>query len=259
MPSGETIPKSGTEACQTNAAGGRSYFLPEKPDVNTISAALHQDAGVPPVVEVLEGETDNWLHVLHRVKDGKDIFLICNQDHENKAKTFRLKITAKGVPEIWDAMRNEITSVAFERRGNSVQFNLVLEPMESVLLVFNPNRRDLPARIEGDVVRGGTSLSVNSDPAPVVAKGKVANAFSGTCHLPASVNLTATRVFLEMDELTPEAAARVTINGKDAGGFIGRPFRLDVTRHLKRGANTIKIEPFAPKSVRLVVLADEQQ
>ena len=91
-------PQVGTEACQTNAAGGRSYFLPEKPDVNTISAALHQDAGVPPVMEVLEGETDNWLHVLHRVKDEKDIFLICNQDHENKAKTFRLKVTAKGVP-----------------------------------------------------------------------------------------------------------------------------------------------------------------
>jgi hypothetical protein len=62
-----------------------------------------------------------------------------------------------------------------------------------------------------------------------------------------------------MDELTPEAAARVTINGKDAGGFIGRPFRLDVTRHLNRGANTIKIDPFAPKSVRLVVLADEER
>jgi len=83
-------PQPGTTACRTNAAGGRSYFLPEKPDAGDISAALHQDAGIPPVVEVLEGETDNWLHVLHRVKDGNDVFLICNQDHVNDAKTFRL-------------------------------------------------------------------------------------------------------------------------------------------------------------------------
>ena len=59
---------------------------------------------------------------------------------------------------------------------------------------------------------------------------------------------------LEMEELEPEEAARVTINGNYAGGFIGKPFRLDVTKYLKHGVNTVKIEPFAPKSVRLVVL-----
>ena len=49
-----------------------------------------------------------------------------------------------------------------------------------------------------------------------------------------------------MDDVAPEAAARVTVNGKDAGGFIGRPLRLDVTRLLQPGTNTIRIEPFAP-------------
>jgi hypothetical protein len=58
-----------------------------------------------------------------------------------------------------------------------------------------------------------------------------------------------------MDEIAPEEAARVTVNGSDAGGFIGRPFRLDVTRHLKHGVNAVKIEPFAPKSVRLIMLS----
>ena len=56
-----------------------------------------------------------------------------------------------------------------------------------------------------------------------------------------------------MDDLSPEAAARVTVNGQDAGGFIGRPLRLDVTRLIKHGSNTILIEPFAPHSARLVV------
>ena len=76
--------------------------------------------------------------------------------------------------------------------------------------------------------------------------------------MPISVNLSNARVLLELDELMPEEAARVTINGNYAGGFIGKPFRLDVTRHLRHGANTVKIEPFASKSVRLVVLGREE-
>ncbi len=58
---------------------------------------------------------------------------------------------------------------------------------------------------------------------------------------------------LELDDLSPEAAARVTVNGQYAGGFIGRPFRLDVTRLLRTGPNTIRIEPFAPRTAQLVV------
>jgi hypothetical protein len=54
------------------------------------------------------------------------------------------------------------------------------------------------------------------------------------------------------------AAMVSAINGHDAGGFIGRPFWLDVIRSLKHGVNTVKIEPFAPKSVRLVILGEKK-
>ena len=163
-------------------------------------------------------------------------------------------------------MRNEITSIAFNRTGDSVDFNLTLEPAESVLLVFNPKKRDLPVAITADDIRAGQIISVirQSEPAPSKPKLKPAkritlspvkaDPFSGKCNVPADVDIGKSRVIIEMDELTPEEAARITINGSYAGGFIGRPFRLDVTGHLKHGVNTIKIEPFAPKSVRLVVL-----
>jgi len=67
------------------------------------------------------------------------------------------------------------------------------------------------------------------------------------------VKLDQVRVFIEMDELTPEEAARVTINGQYAGGFIGKPFRLEVTPHLVAGQNKVIIEPFAPKNAVLMV------
>ena len=53
-----------------------------------------------------------------------------------------------------------------------------------------------------------------------------------------------------MDDLPDEAAA-VTVNGQRAGGLIGRPLRLDITRYLKTGENSIVIEPLAPKAARL--------
>jgi hypothetical protein len=78
-----------------------------------------------------------------------------------------------------------------------------------------------------------------------------ADPFTGACEIPASVDLAKSRIYLELDALAPEAAARVTVNGAYAGGFIDKPLRLDVTRHVKAGKNTIVIEPFAPKSAQL--------
>jgi hypothetical protein len=79
-----------------------------------------------------------------------------------------------------------------------------------------------------------------------------ADPFLGHCEV-ATADLKNSRVYLELGALAPETAARVAVNGNDAGGFISKPARLDVSRFLKPGANTLHIAPFAPSSVRLVV------
>jgi hypothetical protein len=140
-------PKPGLTACKTNAAGGRSYLMPEKPSAQDVWQVVAQDAGVRPTLEVLKGETSNWLHALHRVKEGRDLFLIVNQNHQGAARTFRLRFKAQGFPEIWDALRNEIASVPFERKGDTVELDLTLEPLESAVVVFQPEKRPLPARL----------------------------------------------------------------------------------------------------------------
>jgi hypothetical protein len=80
-----------------------------------------------------------------------------------------------------------------------------------------------------------------------------ADPFVGHCSWPESLDLKRSRVYLEMSAPAPEAAARVTINGYDAGGVIGAPFRLEVARFLRPGKNTVRIEPFAPAEARLIV------
>ncbi len=430
----------GLKVCKTSPAGGRSYLLPEQPTPEELQQVLAGDAGIRPALEVVQGKTDGWLHVLHRVKAGRDVFLVCNQDHQGGAKDFRFRITAEGVPECWDAMRCERTAVPFRRDGAAVEVDLALEPSESALIVFAPEKRPLPMRLTGaakparepiplvrvpaqepaaapeieeekpedtkgldgcvwvwypegdpaasappgtryfrktfaladgrirkatffitcdndftlfvngaeagasdagadnwralkkvDVTKSlraganqvairavnttdqpspagligrlvveferGEPLRVAIDPTWKAAKveqpgwqqagfddsawaaakaliafgqgpwGRLGGAgggitrspvaaadpFVGRCELPPDLDLARSRVFLVADALAPEEAARVTVNGAPAGGFIGRPFRLDITAHLKPGANSVRIEPFAPKSARLVV------
>jgi hypothetical protein len=277
-------PVAGSKACQTNPQGGRAYFLPEKPTVAEITAALTQDAGIATTLQVVKGDTGNWLHVLHRVKADCDTFLVCNQNHTGDVRSLTFRIDAAGEPECWDALRNELTSLPYKRLGpKQVEVDLSLEPSESVVLVFQKEKRQLPRRLDGTlkplcepirVVRGETPASLIIPSAPVeppavtnsvTANGKPAkkkrvavspvksDPFVGVCDLPATVKLDQSRVFIEMDELKPEEAARVTINGKYAGGFIGKPFRLEVTQHLVAGQNKVIIEPFAPKNVVFTV------
>ena len=439
--------KPGLAACQTNPAGGRAYLLPAKPSVEDIQKALTGDAGLHPTLEVLSGLTGKWLHVLHRVKAGRDVFLVCNQNHLGEARKFRFKIKARGEPEVWDAMRNEVTAVPFKRvAGDVVELELALEPSESAVIVFQEDKRALPPRLDSAaqpvrepvvVVRDATppelivpsapeaeapapkggpafggcawiwfpegnpavaappgtryfrggcvvppgrrvkqarfvgtcdnafTLFVNGkkagkssddsegwrdpttidmtkllaaganvlaiaavnmldkpSPAGLIGKFEIAfedgapltgsidaawkaadkeqanwnqpsfddkawpaakllgpygcapwgsfveegrgpgrattspvksDPFLGHCDLPANVDLAQARVCLELAGLAPEEAASVTVNGQFAGGFIGRPLRLEVTRFLKAGTNTFRIQPFAPQSAKLIV------
>lgn len=160
--------KPGAKACKTNAAGGRAYFMAEKPAAKEITAAWAGDAGVHPTLEVLEGETGGWLHVLHRVKDGRDVFFVANQNHQGAARLFKFRATAAGSPECWDAMRNEITAIPFQRTGDKqVEFTLTLEPSEAVLLVFQPKKIERPLRIDAGAKPVRASIPLVRKPNPV--------------------------------------------------------------------------------------------
>jgi len=268
-------PRPGLKALKRSANGGRSYFLPLKPTVEQIQKVLSQDAGIHPTLEVVEGETNHWLHILHRVKAGRDVFFITNQNISGGARSFRFRITAQGEPESWDAMRNEITAVKHTRLSNDlVELSLTLEPYESVLLVFNSQARELPMRLDPDT-KPELEIPVEIDPSvkesrmPALKPPKIfslsnprpmltvspvkANPFNGKVYLPEEIDLEKTRVYLVCEDISPEAAARITLNGMYAGGFIEKPLRLEVSGFLRPGMNTIRIEPFAPKSVKLAV------
>ncbi len=258
-------PQPTPTACKTSPSGGRSYFLPQRPTVDQIKAVL-ADARMPATLEVMEGVTDNWLHVLHRQKAERDVFLVCNQNHQGEPRRFRLRITARGEPECWDAVRGEITALPYQRlQEDQVEIVLMLEPLESVLIVFQAAKLDRPVRLEPgsrpvrapiDLVRDPESRAPLLIPEPkgrplTLSPFKAADPFLGHCVVPADVDLAGCRVFLEMVDL-PGEAARVTVNGDPAGGLIGKPCRLDISSHVHPGANEVRIVPMAPNAARLV-------
>jgi len=80
-----------------------------------------------------------------------------------------------------------------------------------------------------------------------------ADLFEGGADWPSAPDTARERVMLVMDGV--QEGVRVQFNGQEAGGCIGAPFMLDVTGLVKAGPNTVRIEPFAPKSVKLAAYA----
>ncbi|MBN2064933.1 MAG: hypothetical protein JW745_09030 [Sedimentisphaerales bacterium] len=150
--------------CKVNAAGGRSYLLPASPTAQQIRQVLSEDARLDPTLKVLAGTTDDWLHVLHRVKDDRDVFFICNQNIDGGVRNFKLQITADGFPECWDPMSAEINTIPFTRSGDKVELVLPLAPLQTTLLVFAPEQRHLPQLIGTGSVRPVGSLAIKALP-----------------------------------------------------------------------------------------------
>ena len=260
---GKSVPP-GLSACRTNKKGGRTYFLGERLTRGEIATAL-TDAGVPPLVRVMSGETDGWVHALRRVdREGREVILIANQNTNQVTRTLSLKVTGvKGAPEIWDAIRNEITAVPWHQEADGVAFELALEPIESVLVRFGGGA-ERPQRLAA-LSRPFATFAVTPDAGaapvtyPVTEKGQKSPcagfAFQGETVVAEGAIKPGQRAYLvcEMASGAAEDAAAVRLNGAYAGGFIGKPCRVEITRLLKAGRNTVRIEPFAVDKVRVEV------
>jgi len=263
-------PTPGTGLCKRSGAGGRSYFLPKTPTPEQLRRTLVEDGGLEPALEVIQGETGGRVHVLHRVKGGRDVFLVCNQHHEGQARRLRFRARAAGVPQRWDAMRNEITAVPHERNGNGAcEFDLVLEANESVLLVFAAEPRPLPPRFEAQqevrpaiapervpVTEQPPSAppTETETPAPRTAfggcpwvwhpgeKATTAAPPEARCFR-TEIDLAGRKVKRAVFTLTADNAFALYVNGEEVGSGSewSRPYRVDMTKALRPGANALAV------------------
>lgn len=228
-------------------------------DMKEAFAVIHcvQDCKLP---------EDNTIHYGHRTLGKGEIYFITNQTAEAKIVTPEFRV--KGLqPELWEATTGSIRNLpAFNQKENTTEVPLKLEAYESVFVVFrNSVRNSAVNNIEANYptptvltdVKGPWTVSFNASQRgpvkPVVfetlidwttSKDESIKYYSGTAFYNSTFRLekipAGEKIMINLGKFT--AMAKVTVNGKFAGGLWTAPFMLDITALVKQGDNDLKIE-----------------
>ena len=105
-----------------------------------------------------------------------------------------------------------------------------------------------------EVCRYGQGAWKQLDPAGRVTRSPFDASVATACAFTLPALRPGERVYFVCDGTEGESSAAVTVNGAFAGGFIGAPYRLDVTRAVTAGANRLEAKPFRLKNPRIVVV-----
>jgi hypothetical protein len=208
----------------------------------------------------------------HRTDGDREIYFISNQNADRVQFTAQFRVSGKA-PELWNPVTGEIRSLpAFGQQGNNTAVPLQLEAYESTFVVFSKNvQTGKPANLQpADNFPAAVTLfeitspwtvefqsdSIHRGPSePVIFNEltdwtKIDNLqikyYSGAAIYRTVINtlnpvdLKSSDIFLEFDKVS--AMAKVSINGKYAGGIWTPPYRINIAGLLHEGENEVEIE-----------------
>jgi len=219
--------------------------------------------GVPPDFEHTKPRPDTSLLAVHRVLPDGDLYFVNNRGDrdENVDATFR--VTGKEA-ELWYADTGLREPVSFRVANGRTTVPLHLEPWGTVFVVFRKpatsTERTLPSTaetalttVEGpwDVAfqpgRGApdkvtfdtlTSWSTSADAGVKYFSGSAS--YTKTIQADAGWFAPGTHHVLDLGDV--QSLAEVIVNSKSLGIVWKKPFRVDVSKALKTGANTIEVK-----------------
>ncbi len=204
----------------------------------------------------------------HLSTPDRDIYFIANQQEQPREFSAMFRDADGRQPELWnDVDGSHRLLPAFGEINGRMNVPMLLEPMESVFIVFEKNA--------GGTMAGNAGVAANFPEAeelmtvstpwkvtltPLVGKGKsfemkklqnltleaddYVKHFSGTATYKTTVKLPmipeGKRLLLDLGNV--REMAKVKVNGKYAGGVWTPPYTLDVTDLLKKGKNEIEID-----------------
>lgn len=209
---------------------------------------------------------NNTIHYGHRKMNKGEIYFISNQTGETQiiSPVFRVEGMQ---PELWEAATGNMRIMpAYSPKENTTEVSMKLEPYESVFVVFreqagkvSANGPDVnyPPLTQLHDLKGPWVVNFDSSQGgplqPVVfqtlqdwskSEDEKIKYFSGTAVYSCKFNLDKLpgeeKVIIDLGQVI--AMAKVTINGKYAGGLWTSPYRLDLSRLVKKGVNELKIE-----------------
>ncbi|MBV7530181.1 glycosyl hydrolase [Chitinophaga sp. sic0106] len=213
--------------------------------------------GIPRDVEVLTGQGSvAWSH---RNTPEADIYFVANQQGYTQQPQIRFR-GRHGTPEIWDPVTKEVSKPGITK-DSAVQ--LLLAPAQAVFVIFyrDAKRRQekwpvraslqtpvalrLPWQLTFDVANGGpaAALQVDALRSWTQQPDSAVKYYSGTAVYRTTFNIPATDQKKQYHLLADSIfnIATVTINGMECGTLWTPPYRLDVSKAIKAGTNTLEI------------------
>jgi hypothetical protein len=226
------------------------------------------NVGVKPDFSIMNNESKTDFDYIHYAVAGKDVYFVSNQTEERQKITCSFRVSGFR-PEIWDALTGAIREAkSFSQKDGLTSTPLILEPYGAAFVVFNepisvteqgteennaPDYR-LVKEITGswtvnfDPKWGGpesvtfpelTDWSEHADERIKYYSG--AAVYNKTF----AIEFTPEKdksYYLQLEDVKDVGIAVVTINGKEKGTVWTKPFRVDISKDLKNGDNTLKIK-----------------
>ncbi len=203
---------------------------------------------------------DATLEYIHRRTTTEDIYFVSNAVDQKIAATCRFRVSDK-VPQLWNPERGEIYNVPFVKRGAVTEINLTFDELESYFIVFSDKVVDTMDKDFAIAAKVGDVLvdniwNVTFEGASELDAKKVSlydwsasdnedmKYYSGVAHYTNTFKMSevkADRMYV-IDLGQVGEIAVVNINGKKVANLWRAPYRVDVSKYLKKGANTIEVE-----------------
>ncbi len=210
------------------------------------------------------GKADSTLFI-HRTLPQGDIYFVSNQSDKTISFNPQFRVTGK-IPELWNAINGTIRDLpAYHISDMVTTVPLKLASLESAFIIFrksangNPETENILANFPdpSSIQPISGPWQVNFDPKwgpqkPVTfdkltdwTKRPEENIkyYSGTATYHNSFRVSSIqnhqKVFLDLGKII--AVAKVKVNGVEVGGVWTYPYRVDITKALKGGENTLEI------------------
>jgi hypothetical protein len=223
--------------------------------------------GLPADINIVENDSKTDFDYIHYTIGESDVYFVSNQTIERQKINCQVRVSGKQ-PELWDALTGEIREAnAFGQMDGLTTVPLTLEPYGAIMVVFNKkinkNKQGTVQRnfLDYKTVKDITGeWEVNFDP-EWGGPGSVTLTelldwtkhtdegiayFSGTAVYNKTFNIDfepqkGKQYFLQLESVKDVGIAEVRINGIDKGILWTKPFRVEVSRGLQRGENTLEI------------------
>jgi hypothetical protein len=187
----------------------------------------------------------------HRSLRDAEVYFFFNESNQKQSRTATL--AGSGEAQVWDAGTGIVRPMSgATAEGGSVKLPLVLEPYEARIVVLGP----LPSGAgepEPSLGAGQTVVELSGDWSVTMGDRQLTTplrswqdlgvaSYSGAALYKKEFTSPAVkgRVFLECDDVRDYA--RVKLNGVDLDARGWRPYRWEVTKALKPGANVLEME-----------------